>query len=228
MEFDRTGARAACAPANPHQYTREELQMPSLRLQRTRHVLVAAILCASTLSSHAALAPNEAIEYVYRGNNLDHWVISGPGGSYAADVDVDGIDFSFYMPDYIQAGQTINLKDNQGSFTGVMGAGNQFSSWNFAWYGGAAFTSIKAEVWAEDRITNIPHTTTYNADKPGIWEIRLVTLGDLHPLYGVAAPLGQQTLVPEPSTNVMALLGLAAIGALARRKAKAQEPAQAA
>ncbi len=200
--------------------------MLNLCLKQTSHALVAAIVCATTLSSHAALAPNEAIEYVYRGNNLDHWEISGPGGSYSADVDVDGIDFSFFTLDYIQAGQTVQLTHANGSFTGVMGSGDQFSTWNFAWYGGADFTSIKANAWAEDRIRNWPHTTTYNTDKPGVWEVRLVTMGAQHPPYGVAAPLGQQTLVPEPSSHVMALLGLAVMGALVRRKATAPAPAR--
>lgn len=194
-------------------------------LKQTSHALAAAIVCATALNSHAALAPNEAIEYVYRGNNLDHWEISSPGGSHSADVDVDGIDFSFFTLDYIQAGQTIQLTHANGSFTGVMGSGDQFSTWNFAWYGGADFTSIKAGSWAEDRIRNWPHTTTYNENKPGVWEVRLVTMGDRHPPYGVAAPLGQQTLVPEPSSHVMALLGLAVMGVLARSKAKAQKPA---
>jgi PEP-CTERM motif len=198
--------------------------MLNLCLKQTSHALVAAIVCATTLSSHAALAPNEAIEYVYRGNNLDHWEISGPGGSYSADV--DGIDFSFFTLDYIQAGQTVQLTHANGSFTGVMGSGDQFSTWNFAWYGGADFTSIKANAWAEDRIRNWPHTTTYNTDKPGVWEVRLVTMGAQHPPYGVAAPLGQQTLVPEPSSHVMALLGLAVMGALVRRKATAPAPAR--
>lgn len=195
--------------------------MSKIHLKQAHHAVLAAMLCATALNSNAALAPNEAIEYVYRGNNLDHWEISGPGGSYALDVDVDGIDFSFFMPDYIQAGQNIELNNENGSFTGVMGVGDQFSTWNFAWYVAADFKSVKANAWAEDRITNWPHTTTYNENKPGVWEIRLVTMGDWHPPYGVAAPLGQQTMVPEPSTIVMALLGLAFTGAVARRKAKA-------
>lgn len=200
--------------------------MLNLCLKQTSHALVAAIVCATTLSSHAALAPNEAIEYVYRGNNLDHFFTMSPGGSYEFDVDVDGIDFSFFTLDYIQAGQTVQLTHANGSFTGVMGGGDQFSKWNFAWYGGADFTSIKADGWAEDQIRNWPHTTTYNRNKPGVWEARLVTMGERHPPYGVAAPLGQQTLVPEPSSHVMALLGLALVGALARSKAKAQTPAR--
>lgn len=199
--------------------------MLNLCLKQTSHALVAAIVCATTLSSHAALAPNQAIEYVYRGNNLDHRFTMSPGGVNEFEVDVDGIDFSFFTLDYIQAGQTVQLTHANGSFTGVMGDGDQFSTWNFVWYGGAEFTSINAFGWAEDQIGNWPHTTTYNNNKPGVWEARLVTMGEWHPTYGVAAPLGQQTLVPEPSSHVMALLGLAVVGALARRTAKAQAPA---
>lgn len=220
MSLCKSDCWATLTQTQIQSHPREELHMFSLCPQRARRAVVATFLCAITLTAHAALGPNEAVEYTYRGNNLDHHFTMSPGGSYEFDVDVDGIDFSFYMPDYIQAGQTINLRDNMGSFTGVMGTGDQFSTWKFAWYGGADFTSYNTSTLVEDRIRNWPHTTTYNEDKPGVWEMRLVTLGPQHPAYGVAAPVGQHTMVPEPSAWVLAALGLTLAAPLTRRKAK--------
>lgn len=198
-----------------------------------RPAIAAAFCTMASLSAYAALGTNQAVEYLYVGNKFDHASGSNRGGSYDGPTDTDfKISFSFLMTDFIQPGQAIDLSDRLGFFKGVMGDGGQFSSWSFSWcddYKDSCFGSTKMASGTYDDQWWMQRSRMYNVNQPGTWQVNIVDAPPSSAYYGLATPVGREpSVVPEPRTGVMAILGLAAVGALARRQTKTQAPAHAA
>lgn len=205
--------------------------MKPIRMRAATRKAIAATFCAfACLSAHAALGPNQAVEYLYVGNTFDRASGSGHGGSYDGPSVTDfKISFSFLMTDFIQPGQVIDLSDRLGFFKGVMGDSGQFNSWSFNWcddYKDSCFGSKNTATSTYDDQWWMQRQRMYNINQPGTWQVNIVAKPPSSAYYGLATPVGREpSVVPEPSGGLMAVLGVAAMGALARRKGKVQAQA---
>lgn len=183
-----------------------------------RFVIAAVVWAGATLNAHAALGPNEAVEYVYLGNDLDYATISNHEGTFSGPTVRDGIDFSFIVPDYIQPGTNVQFEDRISSFEGVMGDAGAFTSWSFSWcFDIGCFSSSESR-----DLETLQYAWFSNVGKPGIWQVNIVSKPYSSEFYGHPTPIGFPSVVPEPGVTWMALIGLAAVGSLTRRKAQAQ------
>lgn len=183
-----------------------------------RSVIAAIVWTGATLNAHAALGPNEAVEYLYLGNDLDYATISNHEGTFSGPTVRDGIDFSFIVPDYIQPGTNVQFEDRLSSFKGVMGEAGTFTSWSFSWC-----MDLECYQSSESRdLETLQYSWFSNVGKPGIWQVNIVSKPYSSEYYGHPAPVGLPSAIPEPSVVWMAGIGLAAVGTLTRRKAQAQ------
>lgn len=193
-----------------------------------------AVAALSALSSHA-----ESILYTYQGQALtDYSRYTKSGISYSKAYS-PGIGFSFYLEEPLDIGESVSLSYADGvnaftgnTFTGVMGENGAFDSWRFdGWkapdyleyshYSGG-LGSDGTDFWT------FTFVQTWNTNKPGVWTATTVKTLPTGMTYGAPHFIAWVNPVPEADASVMALLGLAAAGAVARRKAPSQTPAQAA
>lgn len=208
--------------------------------KRQVDLLLKAVTGALTgLTAFSALGAEqwgEAVVYTYQGQALTHLTISGRDGTSNFDVNEPGVAFSVMVNEPIQAGQTFSFSGSIGlfhnEFTGVMGQSGFFESWSYQSCDIASCrfsTNSPSSNDARDSFivgtSGLP--TYYNQGAPGVWNQAVVATGpNNYYLVNSAFPVAWVSPVPEVNASMLALLGLAAVGALARRKAKAQAEAQ--
>lgn len=198
-----------------------------------RHLRLAAKLSAgalAALTTFGALAQQatESILYTYQGQALTDSSRDARAGSSSGQIYDPGIAFSFYLEAPLVAGESVSFKQADGwySFTGVMGENGAFDTWSFEkWLSGdyavhshysEGLGSDGTEFWTTARLR------TWNSNQPGVWTSAVVTQLPPGEAYRVPRMIAWVNPVPEADASVMALLGLAAVGVLARRKAKAK------
>lgn len=148
------------------------------------------------------------------------------GWEYTTDIDGPGIAFSFIVDGPIESGQTVSLR----WFSGVMGQNGSFQSWNYENCDvGSCLVSRNSTDGVKDSLAWFQGhgvVEQFNLNAPGTWSNRVVTIGPKdgylqHEYYSQRAnAIAWVRPVPEADTSLMAVLGLAAVGALARRKAR--------
>lgn len=173
----------------------------------------------------------QVIVYTYQGQafstQYDSSGRNDDSGSpvYYTDIDEPGIAFSFIVDASIQAGQAVSLS----GFTGVMGQNGSFASWTFQncqYNACLSSKNLTSEVmdsasWYQGHGT----IQQFNLNAPGTWSQRAVTIGPYdgalvsHYYMKEAYVIPWVRPVPEANAGLMAVLGVAAVGALARRKA---------
>lgn len=209
--------------------------------QRIRHaafMTAAALAALISLQAPARAASTETVLYTYQGQALTYYERYGREGlEESRQVNLPGVAFNFYLEAPLKAGETISFQnpwDTSRTFYGVMGENGLFDTWYFSsWVndytqGQSNFRS--SENAGNDGFSTVypsPPTITINAGKPGTWTANAADLPTgLN--YRTAYAIPWVNPVPEADASVMAVLGLAAVGTLARRKIKKQAPAHAA
>lgn len=195
-----------------------------------RHLRLAARLTAgalAALTTFGALAQQvtESVLYTYQGQALtDYWrdARAGSGGGKIYDP---GVAFSFYLKAPLEAGESISFKDAQGwySFEGVMGEAGVFKTWDFQMWKAPEYEehSRYSEGLGSDgsKWYGTSYISKWNSHQPGVWTSTMVTGLPAGSAYNTAYAIPWVNPVPEADASVMAVLGLAAVGVLARRKA---------
>lgn len=202
-----------------------------------RHLRLAARLTAgalAALTTFGAVAQQaaESVLYTYQGQALTDASRDARAGSSSSKIYDPGIAFSFYLDAPLEVGESVSLDRWQGlyKFTGVMGEEGAFDTWSFeGWksfdyleysrYSGG-LGSDGTDFWTTARLQ------TWNINQPGVWTSTVVK--ELPPgmTHDTLYFIPWVNPVPEADASVMAVLGLTAVGLLARRKAKAQAEAQ--
>lgn len=202
-----------------------------------RHLRLAARLTVGALAGLTALGASaqqgaESILYTYQGQALtDSWR-DARAGSSGAKIHDPGVAFSFYLKAPLEAGESVSFKDAQGwySFEGVMGEAGVFKTWDFQMWKASEYEehSHYSEGLGSDgsRWYGTSYISKWNSHQPGVWTTTVVTELPAGSLYNTAYAIPWVNPVPEANASVMAMLGLAAVGVLAGRKAKAQAAAQ--
>lgn len=201
---------------------------------RLAKALVGVVAASSALSAHAQPAQIDVLEYTYNGYQLTDMVRTDRWGTTESKFQSDGIAFGFYVQQPIQSGQTVSFTGQGSTFTGVMGASGAFASWSFewcSWDGGACRRSIYDGGSARDEVWSMPYgtvtITNSNTGTPGVWSTgHVMKWEDSWVEYNAPVLKAWVSPVPEADASVMAVLGLAAVGAMVRRKAKAQTEAR--
>lgn len=175
----------------------------------------------------------QVIVYTYQGQAFStQYDASGridDSGSpvYYTDIDEPGIAFSFIVDAPIQAGQTVSLA----GFMGVMGQNGSFASWNFqnCQYSACLISKNASNEEIQDSASwYAGHGTIqqFNLNEPGTWSQRAVTIGPYdgvltsHYYMREAYVVEWVRPVPEADAGLMAVLGAAAVGVLARRQSR--------
>lgn len=197
-----------------------------------RHIRLAALLTAGALvalSTSGAFAQQatEAILYTYQGQALTNHSRQANAGSSSGTGYSPGIAFSFYVQQPLQIGQSVSFDRDGGiaTFTGVMGEDGAFETWSYReWkyydyleyshYSGGQ-GSDGTEFWTTAFLQ------TWNANRPGVWTSTVEQALPFGKTYNAPYAIAWVNPVPEADASVMAVLGLAAVGFMARRKAKA-------
>jgi hypothetical protein len=187
----------------------------------------------------------QAFVYTYQGQALTtEFTDDSRTGPRYTPIDAPGIAFSIMVSAPLQAGQTVSLHnmdlfhDNElfpgaanaendtrdNTFTGVMGQNGSFETWDFTSdtvYSNISDHSTHSTAKTSDwQYASIVDWMRYNLNTPGVWTQRVVSINAdnasrLNSVYRVdwVSP------VPEADAMLMAVLGVVAVGALARRKA---------
>lgn len=208
--------------------------------RRIRH---AAFMNAATLAAliwvqaTAQAASTETVLYTYQGQALTSYFRYGREGlEESNEVNLPGVAFSFYLEAPLKAGETISFQnpwDTSPTFYGVMGDSGVFETWFFSsWvneYTQGQSNYRRSENAGNDGFSYVhpsPIIYTANGNRPGTWTSTVVTALPTGLNYRTAYAIPWVNPVPEANASVMAMLGLAAVGMLAGRKAKAQAAAQ--
>lgn len=202
---------------------------------KQRHIRLAITLTAGAVAALSALTSHaESILYTYQGQALTDHSRYTKSGISSGKAYSPGIGFGFYLEEPLDIGESVSLSYGDGfyTFTGVMGENGAFDSWRFdGWkapdyleyshYSGG-LGSDGTDFWTTTRLQ------TWNTNKPGVWTATTVEALPPGMTYGAPHFITWVSPVPEADASVMALLGLAAAGAMVRRKAPSPTPAQAA
>lgn len=194
--------------------------------------LVAGALAALTTFGAFAQQATESVLYTYQGQALTDNSWSGRAGSYGGKIYNPGVAFSFYLKAPLAAGESISFKEAQGwySFEGVMGEAGVFKTWDFQIWKAPEYEehSHYSEGLGSDgsKWYGTASISEWNSNQPGVWKSTAVTGLPAGSSYNTAYAIPWVNPVPEADASVMAVLGLAAAGVLARRKAKARAEAQ--
>lgn len=186
-----------------------------------------------TLSAFSACA-EQVIIYTYQGHALTTERDSTGRSDFGSpprdkQIDKPGVAFSLVVDQPIQAGQKISLTN----FTGVMGQNGSFEWWDFlACPFETCYKSTSVLGDSKDSISYyIGHgdVTSFNENTPGVWSHQATTISadnrDKYDSYyhfytNTAYVVEWAPPVPEADAGLMAVLGVAAVGTLARRKAR--------
>lgn len=186
----------------------------------------------AALCTFGALAQqtSTAVLYTYQGQALTNYSSTSKwGGTVTGKTYLPGVAFSFYLEKPLQAGESISFEYYANTFSGVMGDNGAFETWMYTgWLGDSDIreTSNFSKGMGHDSIEAV--LRNYNSwvdHKPGLWTSTNVTGLPSGMPYQFTQIVPWVNPVPEADASVMAVLGLAAVGVLARRKAKAQAEA---
>lgn len=186
----------------------------------------------------------QAFIYTYQGQAFTTIYTSDYKGGQYSPTDGPGIAFSIMVAAPIHAGQTVSLHnldlfhDNEffagtpnaetdtreNIFTGVMGQNGSFESWDFT--SGTVYSvfsehsEYSAAATSDWQYVSMTDWMRFNRNTPGVWTQSVVSIDSgnasrLNSVYRV----NWVSPVPEADATLMAVLGVAAVGALARRKA---------
>lgn len=201
-----------------------------------RHLRLAVGLTAATLATLITFGAHaqqtaESVLYTYQGQALTNYSRDARAGSSTGKIYHPGVAFSFYLKAPLEVGESVSFKEPQGwySFTGVMGEGGVFQTWDF-------------EIWKAPEYGEHSHysgglgsdgtkwygtayISEWNSNQPGVWKSTSLTALPSGKAYNTAYSIPWVNPVPEADASVMAVLGLAAVGVLARRKSPIKAPA---
>lgn len=197
-----------------------------------RHVHLAVRLTAgalAALSTFGALAA-EPILYTYQGQALTDYSYSARAGYVSGKTYDPGVAFGFYLEAPLEAGQSVSFEQADGwySFNGVMGQDGAFQTWDFIIWKApdyeehSRYSAGKGSDGSVNYFSGLSTTSKWNSHQPGVWTSTPVTALPSGKAYNTAFAIPWVNPDPEADASVMALLGLAAVVGVARRKAKAQ------
>lgn len=200
-----------------------------------RHIRLAIALAAGALAALTSLSSHaEPILYTYQGQALTNYSYSARAGYVSGKTYDPGVAFSFYLDAPLAAGQSVSFEEAQGwhAFNGVMGQDGAFETWDFKIWKAPDYeehSHYSAGMGSDGSVnyfSGLSTTSKWNSHKPGVWTSTPVTALPSGKAYNTAFAIPWVNPVPEADASVMALLGLVAVGAVARRKAKAQGQAR--
>ena len=191
-----------------------------------KRIVQAALLATLSLATAAAHA-NGALVSSTSSNTVDNVLNLATGttgynfsdytGSYSAQA-VNGYYFSEFLFTFNPAANVQSATITLDNPSGVSGLGEQMYAWTGSFLQAAPATSQVIQSWVQD--SGVVTTATISAPMLAagsyVLEVGGTTAGPASGNFGgtisfVTAP------VPEPSTGVMLLAGLALIGAMVRR-----------
>lgn len=186
----------------------------------------------AALTSMSSLA--ESVLYTYQGQALTNYSYSARSGYVTGKTYDPGVAFSFYLDAPPAAGQSVSFKEPQGwyTFNGTMGQDGAFETWDFMIWKApdyeehSHYSEGKGSDGTRNYFSGSSATSTWNSHQPGVWKSTSVSALPSGKAYNTAYAIPWVNPVPEADASVMAVLGLAAVGAMARRQAKAQSAAQ--
>lgn len=192
---------------------------------------VAGALAALCSMGAIAQQASTAVMYTYQGQALtndrstNRW-----GETTTGKVYLPGVAFSFYLDKPLQTGESISFEYYANNFRGVMGNDGAFETWMYTgWqpFGDVVETSNFSKGLGHDsKEAVLRNYDTWIDNKPGVWTATPVTGLPQGTEFKVTQIIPWVNPVPEADASVMALVGLIAVGALARRKAQAPSQAQ--
>ncbi len=202
-----------------------------------RHLRLAAKLTAgamATFTTFGAFAQQatESILYTYQGQALTDYWRDARAGSSGGKIYEPGVAFSFYLAAPLEVGESVSFSQPQGwyTFTGVMGEGGVFQTWDFQMWTAPEYeerSHYSAGLGSDStKWYGTAYISEWNSNQPGVWKSTTVTQLPSDKAYNTTYAIPWVNPVPEADASVMALLGLVAVGALARRKAKVQVQVQ--
>lgn len=201
-----------------------------------RHIRFPAGFAATALTlllsqGAAAQSSTEAVLYTYQGQAMTSYFRYGREGLVETrQVNLPGVAFNFYLETPLKAGETVSFQnplDTSPTFFGVMGDNGLFETWRFSsWvneYTRGSSEYRSSENAGGDEFNYVhPSPRVSTMGKTGAWTSAAVSKLPAGLSYRTAYATPWVSPVPEANTSAMAVLGLAAAGMLARRKAKAQ------
>jgi len=198
-----------------------------------RHIRLAITLTAGAMAALTALNSHaESVLYTYQGQALTDYSYSARAGYVSGKTYDPGVAFSFYLDAPLAAGQSVSFSEPQGwyTFNGVMGQDGAFETWDFLiWKADdyeehSRYSAGMGSDGSVNYFSGLSTTSKWNSHQPGVWTSTQVAALPSGKAYNTAYAIPWVNPVPEADASVMAVLGLVAVGTLARRKAKVQAP----